>query len=230
MSKTTKNADYLLGYNKTPISRDFSEDIAWNDHKIKFCTKYAVGRDVLDIGCVQHNPENYRSRYWLHKALAGVANSIEGIDLYGPGVDYLNKIGYTIHIADAQDFDLSTKYDVIVAGDIIEHLSNVGNFLDSCRRHLRQNGKIVISTPNPWYWRCVVKAALYSRVNPNPEHSLWMCPDTLRQIALRYDYQVSNITFGSRYLRDRLLPLPKGLKHTSFHAVLEQMNSTTIDK
>ncbi len=59
----------------------------------------------MDIGCVHHNPENYRSRYWLHKALVAVAKSVTGIDLYEPGVAYLNEIGYKVQVANAECFD-----------------------------------------------------------------------------------------------------------------------------
>ncbi len=96
-----------------------------------------------------------------------------------------------------------------------------GGGFQSCRRSLHSGGKLLISTPNPWYWRNVVKAALMSHVKTNPEHTSWMCPETLRQIADRYGFQVSEITFGSRYLRDKIVPIPKGIRHTSFHAVLE---------
>lgn len=219
-SERKRSSRYLLGNRSTVLSGDISDEIAWNDHKIKFCAKSCANKDVLDIGCVQHNPENYRSRYWLHKALVAVGRSVEGIDLYEPGVDYLQKLGYNIYVADAQDFQLESTYDVIVAGDIIEHLDNVGGFLESCKLHLRAGGKLLISTPNPWYWRNVAKATLKARVRPNPEHTLWMCPDTLSQIAYRYEFRIVEISFGSRYLMDKLLPLPKGLKHTSFHAAL----------
>ena len=35
-----------------------------------------------------------------------------------------------------------------LVADLIEHLSNLGLFLDSCARKLKANGRIVITTPN----------------------------------------------------------------------------------
>lgn len=176
MNDHKESRDYLLGDKSTPIPSDIQNDIAWSDHKIKFCVSRVKNKSVLDIGCVQHNPENYRSRYWLHKALVVVAKSVIGIDLYESGVIYLNKIGYSVQVANAEHFDLGKKFDVIVAGDIIEHLNNVGGFFESVKNSLYPDGEFLISTPNPWYWRNVVKAALMSRVKPNPEHTLWMPP------------------------------------------------------
>ena len=37
--------------------------------RISFVLDRVADKDVLDIGCVMHNPENYKSGYWLHKAI-----------------------------------------------------------------------------------------------------------------------------------------------------------------
>lgn len=213
--------DWLIGKNSISKQSDFGKEVAFQDHKIKYAVKYCRNKTILDLGCVHHNPENYKSKYWLHKALCEVSKSVIGIDIYEPGIIYLREKGYDVRYGNAEHFDLDMKFDVIVAGDVIEHLSNVGMFLECCRRHLHKGGKLIISTPNPWYWRNVVKAAFKARVQPNQEHTLWMCPDTLRQIALRYGFRISDITYGSRYMRDKLMPFPKGIKHPGFHAALD---------
>jgi 2-polyprenyl-3-methyl-5-hydroxy-6-metoxy-1,4-benzoquinol methylase len=216
--KSITNPDDLKGNLFKPNQADFSNEIAYDDHKIKFACKYARGKSVLDIGCVEHNPENYKSKYWLHKALKEVASSLVGMDLYAPGVKYLNEVGYNIICADSQQFDLNQSFDVLIAGDIIEHLEDFHGFLTSCKRHMHADSRLIISTPNPWYWRNVVKASLSPEVNNNPEHTCWLCPRTLRQLLSRHNLAIGEIAFGSRYMRDRLMPLPSGLKHTSFHA------------
>lgn len=217
---TTKPANWLLGSEHKPDVKDFAEEIAWNDHKISFVVSYCRGKDVLDLGCVQHNPENYKSKYWLHKALAQVANSLEGLDLYEAGVEYLKKLGYQVVVGNAEHFDIGKKYDVIVAGDLIEHLEDLRGFLSSCRSHLRPGGRLLLSTPNPWYWRNVVKALVFGRVSANPEHTLWMCPTVLRQLLARHNMKIQHWHYGSRYLKDRIMPLPKGVRHAGFHAVV----------
>jgi 2-polyprenyl-3-methyl-5-hydroxy-6-metoxy-1,4-benzoquinol methylase len=115
---------------------------------------------------------------------------------------------------------LNERFDVIYCGDIIEHLEDFSGFLSSCKAHLSRDGIIIISTPNPWYWKNVVRAAVLGRVNPNPEHTCWFCPTTLAQLAARHDLEVTDLSFGSRYRRDLLIPLPRGVKHTTFQVVL----------
>lgn len=219
----SKESTWLLGKAFELREKDFGDDVAFDDHKVKFVTKWCLDKDVLDLGCVQHNPEAYKSRYWLHKAIKSVASSVLGMDLYQPGVSYLRDKGFEVVSGDAQDFSLGRQFDIIVAGDLIEHLENLHGFLSSCKKHLRSGGKLLISTPNPWYWRHVVKAALSARVQDNPEHTLWLCPVTLSQLAARHDLKLVEIVYGSRYMRDRMLPLPRGIKHTSFHAALEMV-------
>lgn len=221
----SKSTDWIIGASRPENSSDFSEDIAFHDHKIRFAVRHCRGKDVLDLGCVQHNPQNYQSRFWMRRALLQVSRTVQGLDIYGEGVEYLRQRGYKVSLGDAQDFSLGRDFDAIVAGDLIEHLENPGGLLASCREHLRPGGVLLISTPNPWYWRNVVKAGLFARVSNNPEHTFWICPVTLQQLAGRHGFDVTELVFGSRYARDRLVPLPKGLKHGSFHAALRTARS-----
>jgi hypothetical protein len=41
--------------------RDVDNDMAFDDHKIAFTVKYCEGKDVLDIGCVGDDAEDYQS-------------------------------------------------------------------------------------------------------------------------------------------------------------------------
>ena len=208
----------LLGSRLPADVRDFSSHLATQDHKLKFIMRHAEGKSVLDVGCVQHNPANYQSKYWLHNALRSVSSDLLGIDRYREGVEYLQSLGYNVQVADAQAFEFRRTFEVIVASDLIEHLENFDGFLQCSKRHLAPGGRLLISTPNPWYWRNCLKAAMSTEVANNPEHTCWLCVRTLRQLVRRHGMDIGEIIFGSRYLRDRMLPLPRGWKHTSFHA------------
>ncbi len=215
--KSKTNPRDLIGpalYKADP--KEFSDEIAFNDHKIKFVVKYCRNKDVLDLGCVQHDPENYKSKYWLHKAIKEVSSSLVGVDLYKEGVEYLNARGFNIIVADAQQFAFEKTFDVIVACDIIEHLDDIHGFLESCKKHMHRGSRLLISTPNPWYWKHIVKTGIGREVM-FLEHTCWFCPRTLRQVVRRHGLDVGEIVFGSRYLRDRLMPLPPRWRHTSFH-------------
>jgi len=224
LERTTRPQD-LIGGSTLADTADFSTEIAWRDHKIAYVTSRCRRRKVLDLGCVQHNPENYRSRYWVHRAIKEAALSVVGVDLSLDGVLYLRNRGYDVRCLDAQCFSLQETFEVIHCGDLMEHLEDFHGFFTSCRKHLAPGGTIIISTPNPWYWKNIARAVLHPEVKNNPEHTCWLCPRTLRQLAARHELEVCEVEFGSRYLRDRMTPLPRGVKHTSFHAVLRPVPS-----
>lgn len=201
----------------TPLAE---EPIDFGDAKIAFVTARCRGKDVLDLGCVMHDPGQRLSRYWLHRAIREVARSLVGLDLHAAGVDELRGLGYDVVIGDAEAFTFDRRFDVVVAGDIIEHLGNVGGMLASARRVLAPGGRIIVQTPNPWYWRNVAKAVRFVEVPNNEEHTCWFDPRTLRQLADRFGLTLGATEFQSRYARDRFMPLPRGVKHTSWAAEL----------
>lgn len=197
-----------------------AEPVAWDDPKIAYVVTRCRGRRVIDLGCVMHDPRAYTSRYWLHRALAESAAEVIGIDLDSEGVAALAARGYRMLQGDAEDFSVTKRVDVVVAGDIIEHLGNPGGLLRSAREALVPGGCLIIQTPNPWYWRNSVKAMWGREVANNPEHTCWFDPRTMRQLAARFGFELGEVAFHSRYRRDRWLPLPRGWKHTSWSGVL----------
>ena len=208
----------------TALKSDPISEVAWYYHRISFFVGHARGKDVLDLGCVQHRPENYSSKFWVHKALVRVSRRVVGLDLYEEGVRFLQQRGYNIVHADACNFDLGEKFDVIVAGDIIEHVDNVSGFFLSCARHLKSSGVLLITTDNPWFWKNYVKAVLFGRVSNNPEHVCWYDPVLLHQVARRFGFcmEENECVYGAREWYLNIMPLPCLLKYPTFHSVLRQ--------
>ena len=204
----------LLGDTAAVLGNDMGAT-AFDDAVIRFFCEHARNKRVLDLGCVNHNPENYKSKFWLHKALTAVASHCVGLDIYEPGVKYLRSVGFDVIHGNAESFNLGKRFDVISAGEIIEHLSNPSGMLECVRRHLFPSGVLLLSTPNPWHWRFVVKSMLSPDVRPNPEHVAWYCKTTLKTLVARHDFVISEFAYASRYMRDWIIPLPKGIKHTT---------------
>lgn len=99
-----KTPEYLIGDFGVSDASDF-QPLEWSDKKIQFLSDKVKGKNVLDIGCVCHNPENYNSRFNVHRALKERAGRLTGLDLYKPGVDYLNARGFNVIHGDACNFD-----------------------------------------------------------------------------------------------------------------------------
>lgn len=213
--------DYLIRQRAHIVPNNDGELIDWNDSKIRFVTERTKGKKVLDLGCVQHDPRAAKSKKWLHKAIRKVALEIKGLDLDKKGILALEEMGYdNLVIGDAQDFDLGETFDVIVAGDLIEHLHNVGGFLISCVKHMSAQSELLICTPNPWHWHKWIRA-FYRHPPVNEEHVLWMCPITLKQLADRFGLSVLFVEYGSQRIKDSFLPIPRRVRHSTFYAVLK---------
>ena len=95
---------------------------------------------------------------------------------------------------DARDFDLDRTFDVVFAGELIEHLDDVRGFLASVRRHLGPVGRLVLTTPNAFYvGNFVYRFGGHGQVHP--EHTCWYCEDTLRQVLAANGYTEIEIRF-----------------------------------
>lgn len=151
------------------------------------------GKEVLDIGCIDHS---YRTALdlgddWLHGKIKGVAEKVTGLDILAEDAAVLNGLGFDIIVADAENFDTGKKYDVINAGDIIEHLSNIGSFLDCVGRHLKDNGIAIITTPNPFNIEQFCSILFSDSVVVNDQHTVWMDPMVFWQMATRHGFEVT---------------------------------------
>jgi SAM-dependent methyltransferase len=150
-----------------------------------------IGPDVLDVGCAGHIPKP-GSAYWLHGRLRDKFPSVVGIDLDANNVQQLRESGYeNIYVANAEDFDLNSKFDTIVAGELIEHLSNPGLFFSRCRVHLKPQGRVVVTTPYTFALLYILYAFIkFPKTCQNDEHAIWFCPRTLSELASRNGFRV----------------------------------------
>jgi 2-polyprenyl-3-methyl-5-hydroxy-6-metoxy-1,4-benzoquinol methylase len=153
--------------------------------------EWVKGPAVLDVGCAGHLPKP-NSPYWLHGKVREKFPKVLGLDLNEENVELLRAQGFNdIYVGNAENFELDQKFDTIVAGELFEHLANPGLFLAQCEKHLKKNGRLVISTPYSFSLLYVLYAVLkYPRTCQNTEHTLWLCPQTFQELARRYDFQI----------------------------------------
>ena len=149
-----------------------------------------LGESVLDVGCASR----YGKPDWIHGRLAQAVPHLTGIDLNAGAIETLQAAGFNVETADAQDFDLHQKFDTVFAGELIEHLDDVRGFLLSARRHLRPNGRLVLTTPNAFYVaNFIYRWGGHGQVHP--EHKCWYCVDTLTQVLQANGYGNVEVSF-----------------------------------
>jgi SAM-dependent methyltransferase len=98
------------------------------------------GKRVLDVGC----------RYGALTRSYLEGNEVVGVDVDREALAEAAKLGIETHWADA-DAALpfpDESFDVVVAGELLEHIRDPAGLVDEARRVLRPGGRIVASVPN----------------------------------------------------------------------------------
>ena len=160
------------------------------------------GRRVLHLGCVgfTDSPVEEKVRLAkksLHQRLTDCCDCT-GVDLDRDSVMQLQERGIfkNVLVGDAEALEqldaTIPKFDLAVAGDIIEHLSNPGRMLDGVKRWLKPDGLLLVSTPNafglPGYVRFVM-----GRYREGLQHVLAFNSIVLEQLLKRHGYEITNI-------------------------------------
>ena len=169
--------------------------------------KHCRGKEVLHLGFIQHEhvyQKVMEEGHWLHAKIAEVAKSLVGLDYLEQLIPVMReKYGYECYFADVtrlDDLDLDRKFEIIVCGELIEHLDNPGLMLDGIKRFMSPETELLITTPNPWAHHRLKSLSRGIMENEwvNEEHACWYSFHTLRQLLERKGYEEVDygFTFG----------------------------------
>ena len=135
----------------------------WNEHisRYAFAARLARRKRVLDVGC----GAGYGSA-----ELANTAGSVTGIDIGADAIAYAteNYSRANLHFQEGGAAALpftDGSFDLVVAFEVIEHLSDWEQLITEARRVLSPGGQFVVSTPNKAYY-----AESRRLTGPNPFH------------------------------------------------------------
>ncbi|MGK0252237.1 MAG: 2-polyprenyl-3-methyl-5-hydroxy-6-metoxy-1,4-benzoquinol methylase [Gammaproteobacteria bacterium] len=178
---------FLLG-KITEISKGRVSDTA------ALLRSFVKDRTVLDIGVVAHTVERTLSPNWKHEQIRKAAKKVVGVDILEEPIKELNNRGYDIRMMDAtSDADLGERFSRVVIGDVIEHVDSAVALLGFARRHLKDGGKILCSTPNPFFIEFFLKSIKNGFFIANAEHVSWITPTMAIELAHRSDLELTSI-------------------------------------
>lgn len=159
------------------------------------------GRRVIHLGFTdEHQTEaKVQQGRWLHAALDDVASELVGLDVDEPGVARAKADGYEAYVVDVHDRTALDSLalepaDVVVAGEIIEHLESPGQFLRAVRPLLRPDGMLVVTTPNAYRLAGFLAPVLGEELI-HPDHVGIHSIHTLRTLGERAGYRVERLGY-----------------------------------
>jgi hypothetical protein len=175
----------------------------------------ARGRRVLHLGCADHNRETIlRKRAqgrWMHDHLLAHAAVCYGVDTDRPAVEFITReLGLPhVHVADlgaeTPGFLADHHWDLVVLGELVEHLDNPVAFLAALRARLRGRAdRLVVTVPNAFYHRNA-RHARRGVEHVNSDHRYWFTPYTLAKVAVRAGLGVEELLTLEDF---RLRPFP----------------------
>lgn len=192
--------EYLNYFEEKIISSSLKFDLGENkDHpslletRLSFLGKESKGGKIIHLGCCDHIDlidEKRQEGNWLHDVLTVSSQTCLGVDISEESVDYVHNLGIanimfcdiTNHVPD--EILNHAPWDMIIAGEILEHVNNPVLFLNKMHNQLKGIVKeIIITVPNAWRWsniRNIFNTVEYI----NSDHRYWFTPYTLMKVCL----------------------------------------------
>jgi SAM-dependent methyltransferase len=163
------------------------------------------GKKVLHLGCTNwpYTETALKHGELLHLELQPIAGELWGLDADQEGIDVLRSRGvehlHRANLEQLEELELDETFDVIVAGEMIEHLSNPGLFLRGIKRFMRDDTKLLITTINAY---CGMRMAVYgvrgrggSAEPVHPDHVAYYSYSTIRHLLDREQLVARNFLF-----------------------------------
>jgi hypothetical protein len=142
---------------------------------------------------------------FLHRRLMNSASKVIGMDNRQIAIDRLNKeFGIdNIVYGDLQDnspIEIQLNPDVVVMGEIMEHLSNPGLALNKLREVMSEDTKLIITIPNAFsLWNMIF--TLTGQESHDSDHSGLYSPRITTSLLNKCGFQVEEYLFyhNTRY-------------------------------
>lgn len=184
-----------------------------NKRRIEFLTDFVKNKKVLHIGFTDHVPlieQKVKSNDWLHKLLIDSSNHCVGIDINTKSVDYVKKV---LGIKNVYSLDIATEnlpqqikteeFDVVILGEVLEHIDNPVNFLNQINIKLsKQSKQLIVTVPNALDLTNLLEIGSGIEYI-NTDHRYWFTPFTLSKVLSRANFKIEDFFYLQSWMPKR---------------------------
>lgn len=154
------------------------------------------GRRVIHVGFadVGFHDANTRAEQWLHDRLGRDAKELVGLDVDPAAVDAARERGWEAYAVDCTDAEAVAALgvepaEVVIAGEVIEHLPDPGDLLEALHGLVAPGGRLIVTTPNAAGWLNPMAALAGFEVN-HPDHLVMFTWRPLSTLLARCGWDV----------------------------------------
>lgn len=179
------NSQEAIGYRARTLKQAWRAPIV---DRTAHLVELARGQKVLDIGIVDHFVKDPTgSAYWLHGHIARAAAFCLGIDVLRDGIAALRARHYNVAVCDITRDHLTDSFDLIIAGEVIEHLGHMESLFAFAAQHINPGGRLVFTSPNPFY---LTRFAMHvaNRMRESVDHVGFVFPSGVAELAERQGF------------------------------------------
>ena len=156
------------------------------------------GKRVLDVGCCGDLLRNNGTGF-LHAAIKQEAAEVVGLDYDPNAIKEAEKLGFKVIWGNAEQLESLGLglFDVVTAGELVEHLANPGLFLQGANAILKPGGVIIITVPNAWSFTRLkqLRKGIDDELWTHEEHTCWYSKATIQFLVKRYGFTPAEIGF-----------------------------------
>ena len=173
--------------------------------RVKYIKNACAGKKVLHLGCTDYpfTKQMIENKMLLHFELEKSAKELYGFDFDEKGIEILSAAGtknlYRADLEKLEEVALDETFDVIIAGEMIEHLSNPGLFLKGIQRFMTPATNLLITTINAYCGMRMLTYGLRGKggaVEPvHPDHVAYYSYSTLKVLIERENLRVNRFAF-----------------------------------
>lgn len=177
-----------------------SDTVEFVADRTQYFLDAAAQKKVLHVGCTDYpvTESRIRSNTLIHKKMMNVASRMVGIDISEEGIEVLKKHGIDEVVRmDAEQLEFTEKFDLVLAGDVVEHMCNPGLFFGRVKDVLSDNGELMVSVPSAYSLNSL-KMWMSGVEQVHKDHVAYYSPKTLAALCQRYGLLPTKLVFTAQ--------------------------------